>query len=129
LTVTSTQDRHYVVVDDPLPAGCEAVNESFATESNELLRRAHRSADTDDSEGDSGDEEDYSWWWGGFCHFETYDDKVLAFADLLSNGTHTHTYLMKALCGGRFSMPQTKAEEMYSPEVFGWTASKTVEIK
>ncbi|HTY07891.1 MAG TPA: MG2 domain-containing protein, partial [Candidatus Edwardsbacteria bacterium] len=46
LTVTSTQDRHYVVVDDPLPAGCEAVNESFATESNELLRRAHRSADT-----------------------------------------------------------------------------------
>ena len=54
---------------------------------------------------------------------------MLAFADLLNNGTHTHTYLMRATTSGKFALPQTKAEEMYSPEVFGWIPDTVVEVK
>lgn len=127
LTVTTKQDRHYVVVDDPLPAGFEPVNMGFATESDELRRQSGRDRNNEDGEGDY--EGGWGWWWGGFNHIETYDDRVLCFADVLSNGTHTHSYYMRALTPGRYAVPQTKAEEMYSPEVFGWIPDTVVEVK
>jgi hypothetical protein len=121
LAVTTTQQRHYVVLDDPLPAGFEPVNLGFATESDGL--RVGIPGDEDE------DGREWGWWWGGFNHVETYDDRVLCFADVLSSGTHRHSYLMRALTPGRFALPQTKAEEMYSPEVFGWIPDTVVEVR
>jgi len=108
LDVVLSRESLYVVVDDPLPAGFEAVNPAFATESEEAGRALLRTA----AEGGR-------WWWEGFNHIELRDDRALLFADSLRAGVHTHRYLVRALVPGRFLTPGTKAEEMYAPEVFG----------
>ncbi|MBN2205851.1 MAG: hypothetical protein JW742_00465, partial [Candidatus Aminicenantes bacterium] len=115
--VALPQESHYVVVDDPLPAGLEAVNSSFLTESEEELRRMSESAGEDG--GPYG---------LGFNHVELRDDRVLLFADWLPAGVHRHRYLARALSFGTFRMPGSKAEEMYAPEVFGRAAEREVRV-
>jgi uncharacterized protein YfaS (alpha-2-macroglobulin family) len=120
LSVVTPYERNYVVLDDPLPAGFEAVNTSFATESREMQRRMQQ------SEPEDGE---YRRWWGSFNHFETYDDRVLLFADDLLAGEHTHSYFVRASTPGTFYLPSTKAEEMYNPDVFGWCEDRVITIK
>jgi uncharacterized protein YfaS (alpha-2-macroglobulin family) len=36
---------------------------------------------------------------------------------------------VKAVTSGTFALPQTKAEEMYTPEVFGWCPDRVVVVK
>ena len=118
LQVVVPQESLFVVVEDPLPAGFEAVNPTFVTESQEE-QRALRQLDSDRSRR----------WWEGFNHIELHDDRVLLFADSLSPGIHTHTYLARALTFGTFQTPGTKVEEMYSPEVFGRGEELMVKIE
>ncbi|HTO94968.1 MAG TPA: alpha-2-macroglobulin family protein, partial [Bacteroidota bacterium] len=115
LTVSSKQYRHFVVVDDPVPAGYEVVNTSFQTTAANLA-------------GGEG-ERDEEWYEQAFHHVEKYDDHVLLFADYFTPGAHTYTYLVQATRTGVFSMPATRAEGMYEPEVFGQTASKAVGVR
>lgn len=60
---------------------------------------------------------------------EMYNDKVLLFADYLPPGIHTHTYLVRVTTPGTYCLPVTKAEEMYTPEVFGRSREDKVVIK
>ncbi len=119
LRVITPQGRNFVVVDDPLPAGFEAVNISLATESEELARQL-RETRREHGVGEI--------WWGGFNHTETRDDRVLLYADYLSAGVFTYTYLARAITYGTFVMPATHAELMYEPEVFGRLAGGIIEI-
>lgn len=118
LTVVTPQERNFVVVDDPLPAGFEAVNLNFETESSELGRQL----------GDEQSSDDY-YWWGGFNHVEQKDDRVLLFSDDLFAGVHTYSYLVRATTYGTFSMPATYVEQMYEPDIFGRTTTKTITVK
>jgi uncharacterized protein YfaS (alpha-2-macroglobulin family) len=115
LTISSNQDRHFVVVDDPVPAGFEVVNTSFETTASQLGREEREDSD--------------SWYEYAFHHVEKYDDRVLLFADYFTAGSHSYTYLVQVTRSGNFQMPATRTEGMYEPEVFGQTASKVVEIK
>jgi len=117
LDIVVPQESLFVVVDDPLPAGFEAVNPVFATESEEALRAL---------DGLGGEE---VFWWEGFNHTEMRDDRILLFADSLRTGLLTHRYLVRALTPGAFRAPGTKVEEMYSPEVFGRSAEQDVTIE
>lgn len=108
LQIVAPRESLFVVVDDPLPAGFEAVNPTFITESREDQLRLQQLGQKK-REG----------WWRGFNHIEMYDDRLLLFADSLAPGIHTHRYLARALTFGTFQTPATKVEEMYSPEVFG----------
>ncbi|MFW6131287.1 MAG: Ig-like domain-containing protein [Candidatus Aminicenantaceae bacterium] len=118
LKIAVPRESLFVMVNDPLPAGFEAVNPTFITESTEKQRQVaqlykdkrHR-------------------WWFGFNHIEMHDDKVLLFANYLTPGIHTHRYLARAITYGTFHTPGTHVEEMYSPEVFGRSSERTVEIK
>lgn len=114
LTISSNQYRHFVVVDDPVPAGFEVVNTSFETTATNLDEGGPRKRRRND----------YT-----YNHVEKYDDRVLLFADSFSPGAHSYTYLVQALRSGSYQMPATRAEGMYEPEVFGQTASSGVEIK
>jgi uncharacterized protein YfaS (alpha-2-macroglobulin family) len=67
--------------------------------------------------------------WGTFDHYEIYDEKVLLFADALFAGEHTFSYVVRAMTFGTFTMPATKAEEMYTPEVFGYNRQRTIIVK
>jgi uncharacterized protein YfaS (alpha-2-macroglobulin family) len=118
LDVVLPRESLFVVVDDPLPAGFEAVNPAFATESEEAKR-----------ELDRGAEDDGRRWWEGFNHIELRDDRALLFADSLRAGVHTHRYLVRALVPGRYLTPGTKAEEMYAPEVFGRSPEVIIRIE
>jgi len=119
LQIIVPKESLYVVVNDPLPAGLEAVNPTFLTESEEQQRRM--------SQMDSGRQGPR--WWRGFNHIEMFDDRILLFADSLLPGIHTHRYLARALTPGFFQAPGTKIEEMYSPEVFGRSSELTIEVK
>jgi uncharacterized protein YfaS (alpha-2-macroglobulin family) len=116
LTVSSAQDRNFLVVDDPLPAGFEAVNVNLATSgaaAKQAVSHSYR-----------------SWWsYGDFDNSELRDDRVVIFADWFSKGTHTFSYLARATTYGTFELPVTKAEEMYAPEVFGTTGNQTVIVE
>ncbi|MCL5021348.1 MAG: hypothetical protein M1339_06795, partial [Bacteroidetes bacterium] len=119
LTVVVPQERNFVVIDDPLPAGTEPVNLTFQTESSFL----GASVDNDISQYES------MYWSGGFNHVEQKDDRVLLFANTLDAGVHSYSYLVRAATYGTFAMPGTHAEEMYTPDVFGGTTFRTVIVK
>ncbi len=115
LTVVSPRDRRFVMVSDPLPAGCEVVQTQFETESEEMKRILAASQSKSES--------------STFVHFEKYADRVALYADGLQAGEHTFRYLVRANQPGKFAMPATKAEEVYHPEVFGTTTGRVVEIQ
>jgi alpha-2-macroglobulin len=119
LQVLAPQESLYVVVDDPLPAGFEAVNPTFETESEEQQRKL-------DGIAAAANESDY--WWEGFNHIEMRDNRIALFADSLLAGVHTHRYLARALTPGTFTLPGSKAEQMYAPERFGRNDERTIKI-
>lgn len=109
LTIIAPNDLHYLVVEDPLPAGCEALDISLKTTS------AAYQAPT--LEG-----EEKGWWppyWWYFTESDLRDEKVALFATHLSKGTYEYTYLIRASIAGRFLTMPAVAYEMYFPEVFG----------
>ena len=57
------------------------------------------------------------------------DDRTEAFTSLLWGGVHEYTYYARATTPGEFVVPPAKAEEMYSPETFGRSASDRVVVK
>ena len=123
LSFNLTKERRYVAVIDPLPAGFEAVESWFATTAASLAREQ-------DNQGDRSTENWFSWWErGGFDHVERYDDRVQLFATRLSEGKHEFTYIVRATTAGTFRTAPARAEEMYSPEVFGRTATAVIEVK
>jgi alpha-2-macroglobulin len=101
LEVKSSEARRFLVVDDPLPAGLEAVDPALATSSWSFGAR--------DAFMES------SFW----DHHEVRDDRVLFFRDLMQPGKLVFRYLAKVSFFGEFQAPPVRAEEMYSPEVFG----------
>ncbi len=110
VTVATPQERHFVVIDDPLPAGFEAVNLRFETESRLTAGRMQRGSYL-------------------FNHVEQRDDRVLAFADFLPAGVHRFVYLVRATARGKFAAPAPHAEEMYAPEVFARGRTRAVVIQ
>jgi len=108
----------FVVVEDPLPAGFEAVNPNFRTESEEQQRKLQALAAEDENRP----------WWDGFRHVELHDNRVLLFADSLRTGVHTYRYLARALTVGTFVAPGVKVEQMYAPDVYGRSAEQAVKV-
>ncbi len=116
LSVVTNQERHFVVVDDPLPAGFEAVNSSFLTTASNVDEYTQQQG--------------RDWWeFNPFNHTEMKDDRVLLFGDYLPAGVHSFTYLARATSFGTFQMPSTRVEGMYEPEVFGQTGGRIITIK
>ncbi len=119
LHIRNPKERRFVAVTDPLPAGTESVETSFATTASELVEQQERAMN-------------HTWaWWerGGWDHVERHDDRVNVFATRLGEGDHEFKYLLRATTAGVFMIAPAHAEEMYEPEVFGRTATATVEVK
>ncbi len=122
LRVAVPDELHFVAVNDPLAAGMEAINPA-------LRRSPPIAAQSDDGEmGSEENDNDYSSTNYSFDFIELRDDRVTLFAERLSPGLHTYTYYARATTYGSFVLPPSYAEEMYSPEVFGRTATERVKI-
>jgi uncharacterized protein YfaS (alpha-2-macroglobulin family) len=120
VTVTMVADnrRYHVALVDHLPAGLEVINPALAV--SETV-----------PEDPTSRENDYYWWWWWtwYEHQNLRDERVEAFTSLLWDGVYEYTYEARATMPGTFVVPPAKAEEMYSPEVFGRSASDTVVIE
>jgi uncharacterized protein YfaS (alpha-2-macroglobulin family) len=128
LKITIPEDREFLVIDDALPAGLEAVDLSLRTAA--LMPgpgRAQTGRGDEEEEGEQAEEDDIRWgygmwdsgWWSPFDYRELRDDRVVYFATRLWKGTYSATYLARATTPGVFVRPPTHAEEMYNPAVFG----------
>ncbi|PKN92309.1 MAG: hypothetical protein CVU44_14300 [Chloroflexi bacterium HGW-Chloroflexi-6] len=118
LTMVADNRRYHVALVDPLPAGLEIVNPTLAV-----------SGSTPQNPSDSNFR--YGWWWWGtwYEHQNFRDNRAEAFTSLLWDGVYTYTYIARATTPGTFIVPPAKAEEMYSPEVFGRSASDVVIVE
>lgn len=112
LTIIAPNDLHYVVVEDPFPAGAEGVDQSLKTTS--VVGQEPELTRTDRRDPWGGG---WGWWW--FSHTELRDEKAVLFATYLPRGTYEYTYLIRASLPGEYGVIPTHAYEMYFPEVFG----------
>ncbi len=110
--------RYHVALVDPLPAGLEIVNPALAV-----------SGDVPQDPGSSNYR--YGWWWWGpwYEHQNMRDERAEAFTPLLWEGVYEYSYVARATTPGTFVVPPAKAEEMYSPEVFGRSSSDWVIVE
>jgi uncharacterized protein YfaS (alpha-2-macroglobulin family) len=111
LTVRVPDESWYVIVEDHLPAGLEALNERLATTS--FVAREH------------GDEE-FLWRDNGYNRKDVFDDRVAFFNTHLRPGTYTYTYLARVTHAGTFHVLPAQAYLMYAPEVWGRSASDVI---
>jgi uncharacterized protein YfaS (alpha-2-macroglobulin family) len=124
IKVTVPSERNFVVVDDPLPAGLEAVDLSLLTVGG-LPGPGAADSTAREGDGDTGDEARWvygSWdggWWSPFDYKELRDDRVVYVATRLWKGSYTASYLARATTPGTFAKPPAHGEEMYNPAVFG----------
>jgi hypothetical protein len=112
LTLDVPAETWYVLVDDPLPAGFEASNESLGATSH--LAAAY-------------EEPVFSWEEYGYNRKQVRDERVTFFVDQLAPGLHTYTYLIRATSAGSFTAMPTQVYPMYEPEV--WSRSESIRLQ
>ncbi|MCB9159581.1 MAG: hypothetical protein H6644_06960 [Caldilineaceae bacterium] len=109
--------RYHVALVDPLPAGLEIINPALAV--------------AEPVPGAPQEPTPYGFWWYGpwYQHQNLRDQRAEAFTTLLWDGVYSYEYVARATTPGTFVVPPAKAEEMYSPEVFGRSASDVVMVE
>ena len=105
LTVESDQEMTWVVVDDPIPAGARILGEGEG-------RDSHIAANV----AGGGDRSNGNAW-------PTYVERTFgnfrAYYSYVPRGKFTVEYTVRLNNAGEFSLPATRVEAMYAPEVFG----------
>jgi len=119
LTMVADNRRYHVALIDPLPAGLEIINPNL--EVSESIPQ--------DPEEQTGSFYWWYWWYRWYEHQNLRDSRVEVFTSLLWDGVYEYSYVVRATMPGTFIVPPTKAEEMYSPEVFGRSQSDTVIVE
>jgi alpha-2-macroglobulin len=118
LSMTNTSVRYHVALVDYLPGGLEALNPDLpigGSQNKETNQTGYS----------------YGYWFcrTWFIHQNIRDERVEAFCTYLYPDVHSYSYLARATTRGEFISPPAKAEEMYSPEVFGRSKSEKVVIE
>ncbi|MEA3352107.1 MAG: hypothetical protein U9Q82_15995, partial [Chloroflexota bacterium] len=118
INMVADNRRYHVALVDPLPAGLEIINPALAVSGS--IPQDPESQDYR-----------YGWWWWGtwYQHQNMRDERAEAFTSLLWEGVYEYTYVGRATTPGTFVVPPAKAEEMYSPEVFGRSGSDWVIVE
>jgi uncharacterized protein YfaS (alpha-2-macroglobulin family) len=119
LTIIAPNALHYVVIDDPLPAGLEGVDTSLQTSPQGEQPDLYRWSDVNE----------IGWGWWYFDHIEMRDEKVVFSADYLPAGTYVFTYLVRASTPGEYNVIPPTGQEFYFPEVYGRGAGISFEVK
>jgi uncharacterized protein YfaS (alpha-2-macroglobulin family) len=118
ISMVADNRRYHVALVDRLPAGLEIVNPSLSV-----------SGDVPQDPNETGYR--YGWWWWRtwYEHQNMRDERAEAFASLLWEGVYNYSYVARATTPGTYVAPPAKAEEMYSPEVFGRSGSDWVIVE
>ncbi|HRG94749.1 MAG TPA: MG2 domain-containing protein [Polyangiaceae bacterium] len=121
LLFESAEPREQVVLDDPLPAGLEALDYDIDTTSKASRDRESKGMDPKTA------------WLGttfrtATSRREVRDDRVVTTFDKLEPGMYRIRYLARATSVGTFVVPPTRIEAMYAPEVYGRTGASTLAV-
>jgi uncharacterized protein YfaS (alpha-2-macroglobulin family) len=108
LKVTLPDNGFYMIVQDNLPGGLEALNEKLNTSSHE---------------GVADEEPHYYWQEYGYNNKEVYGDRVSFFITEMSKGVSTFSYLARATHSGEFVSLPAEASAMYDLTRWGRSAS------
>ncbi|MTJ10838.1 alpha-2-macroglobulin [Anabaena sp. UHCC 0204] len=107
LEVITDHPVDHVVIKDPLPAGFEAVDDSFQTATPALQAKADN-------------------WQLGYKTI--YKDRIISYADHLEPGVYSLHYLVRSVTPGTFIWPGAEVHLQYAPEEFGRSADSTLNI-
>ena len=118
LTIIAPNDLHYVVIEDPIPAGTDAVDPTLNTASV-VGTQPELSRERPLSEG-------WGWWW--FSNIEMRDEKVVLYATYLPRGTYQFNYVIQPGMAGVYNVIPATGYEFYFPEVYGRTAGSVFTI-
>ncbi|MEM7113627.1 MAG: Ig-like domain-containing protein [Chloroflexota bacterium] len=114
LAVTLPNRASFMLVEDQLPGGLEALNENLNSTSRV------------DSYG--YDQRQGNWQRLGYNHKEVFGDRVSFFITEMKQGTTTFTYMARALHTGSFVAMPTEAYAMYDLATWGRSASDVMVI-
>lgn len=115
LALNATDQMMYVLLEDPLPAGLEGVQERMNLSGyGDIWFLSPRGG----------------FWWPiyGYNRKEIHDDRVSFFISSLWPGQHEFTYLARATHAGLFSALPAEASPMYEPEIWSRSSSALIEI-
>jgi alpha-2-macroglobulin len=119
LTVIAPNDLHYVVINDPLPAGVEAINPDLQTSAQIGTR----------PELNSADPLSYGWGWWWFSNIEFRDESVVLYSTYLPAGTYEYRYSVRAGIEGTYNVIPATGQEFYFPEVYGRNAGSIFTVR
>jgi hypothetical protein len=120
LTVVVPNSLYYVVVEDPLPAGTEAIDTSLKTTSKTVEGPTI-------AEENEGYDPWADWRWQP-THVELRDEKAVLFETALDPGTYEFSYQIRASLPGEYLTLPPTASQMYFPEVWGRGAGSTFTV-
>jgi uncharacterized protein YfaS (alpha-2-macroglobulin family) len=118
LVVSTTENRQWIALVDPLPAGLEVLNPKLAAGGAQLQRPDAKPPQ--DPWARRG--------WVRWDHQELRDDRVQWFADVMGAGTYELTYQARATIDGTFSAMPASIEAMYQPHLRARTARGTLTV-
>jgi uncharacterized protein YfaS (alpha-2-macroglobulin family) len=119
LTIIVPDTLHYVVIEDPIPAGTDAVNPELLTSQQIGTQPSFGPSDDPLSQG-------WGWWW--FSSIEFRDEKVVLYASTLPAGTYEFVYTLRAGLPGVYNVIPATGQEFYFPEVYGRSAGAVFTI-
>ncbi len=115
LIIVVPEERHYVAIEDPLPAGLESVNES--------LKNVRMLGAKTPALSDPDNRQLY------FTRKEYHDDKTVLFARYLPAGVYEVAYRVRATVPGIYHRPPAQAYQIYVPDVSGHSDGGWFEVK
>ncbi len=118
LTIIIPNSLHYVTIEDPFPAGAEAVNPNLLT-SQQIGTRPELNLDSPLSRG-------WGWWY--FSNIQFYDEKAILSATYLPAGTYEFVYTIRPGLEGVYNVIPPIGYEFYFPDVYGRGAGSTFTV-
>lgn len=106
IEVSTPSPRHYTLLNAPIPGGFELADPSLQGTPQHVK----------------------DWSYDFSTHKELRKDGAVYFNDDLSGGVHSWSFVAKAMTAGKYFVPPTRMEEMYSPETYGQTTATIVTI-
>ncbi len=116
LTVNLPEAGSYMIIEDKLPGGLEALNEGLNTTSKVASDYWEYAAD------------DFSWQSLGYNYKEIFGDRVSFFVTEMEKGRHTFIYMARATMPGSFTAMPAEAFGMYNPTLWGRSASAQLAV-
>jgi uncharacterized protein YfaS (alpha-2-macroglobulin family) len=95
LTVAGSSDWRYLMLDDPLPAGVEAIQDTTAYPMERPT--------------------DNAWWYGSRVEYR--DARTVFFQETFERGRYEYSYLVKVIAPGQFRAIPAQISPMYVPGV------------